>query len=215
MFTGTAIGQIIAAGFILITIGASAGGAMDWQERVEAEGQNEYVDGEIIVKFSKPVSDGLREHLAAGGTIYGLRLSASLDNLTSRYEVTSIKPVIENFYVERQRIEALVARNEADLTYNERRMVRRLKRAPKGVEVPDLGRIYTIDLEPGQSAPDAAAEYNRDADVEYAELNFIVYADSTEPDDPNYPVQWALANTGQDYPAGGGQGCRRERPIAI
>ena len=112
-------------------------------------------------------------------------------------------PILDNFYVEMQRMASILEADVRFLTPNERHLVRRLKRAPKGVEVPDLGTIYKIDLGPGQSAPDAAAEYSLDGDVEYAELNYILYIDATEPNDTNYPVQWALANIGQDYPASG------------
>jgi subtilisin family serine protease len=38
--------------------------------------------------------------------------------------------------------------------------------------------------------------------VEYAELNYIVSIDLT-PNDPLYPVQWPLHNTGQMYPESG------------
>ncbi|MHC4675157.1 MAG: S8 family serine peptidase [Planctomycetota bacterium] len=47
-----------------------------------------------------------------------------------------------------------------------------------------------------------AAAYNNDVDVEYAELNYIISIDS-EPNDPLYPIQWALNNTGQMYPESG------------
>jgi len=176
---------------------------VDCPDCPDAQREDEYVAGEIIVKFSEGVSDGLREQLARGATVDTLRLSASLDRLTVKYRATKIQPVFENFYAERQRIENLLVQDARFLTPSERHLVRRLKRAPDGVEVPDLGRIYAIDLGLGQSAPDAAAEYSLDADVEYAELNYMLYPDATEPNDANYPVQWALANIGQDYPASG------------
>jgi len=114
---------------------------------------------------------------------------------------------------------ALLEKDEALLTGRERHLVQRLKRAPKGAKVPDLGRIYTIELKPGQSAPLAAVAYNRDTDVEYAELNYAIYL-FAEPNDPNYPKQWALNNEGQDYPIPGGstesgtEGCDVNAPEA-
>ncbi|MHC4500935.1 MAG: S8 family serine peptidase, partial [Planctomycetota bacterium] len=58
---------------------------------------------------------------------------------------------------------------------------------------------------PGGSAARAAAEYNKDPDVEYAELNYVVSILVTEPNDPNYyPEQWALHNDGSPHPIPGG-----------
>jgi hypothetical protein len=90
------------------------------------------------------------------------------------------------------------------LTSRERRILRRLRRAPKGVPVPDLGGIYKIqlDLAPGQSLQEAVEAYQSDPGVEYAELNYVVSIDAAS-NDPLFPVQWPLENTGQMYPESG------------
>ncbi len=162
-----------------------------------------YKPGEIIVKFKKGAAEILEEQLSKGETPGELKLSTSLDDLSRRYKVKKIKPLIKGFKAERQRIRGLLEKDKASLTKREEHLVRRLKRAPKGAKVPELDRIYKIELEEGQSAEQAVAEYKKNPDVEYAELNYIVYA-ATSPNDPYYNVQWALNNTGQPYPISGG-----------
>jgi subtilisin family serine protease len=163
----------------------------------------EYKPGEIVVKFKQGASETLEKQLSKGKAIGTLKVSASLDELSRRYKAKKIEPLIKGFKAERQQISILLKKDEASLTKREQHLLRRLNRAPKGAKVPELDRIYRIELEEGQSAEQAAAEYKRNPDVEYAELNYIVYA-TTTPDDPYYSVQWALNNTGQPYPVSGG-----------
>jgi len=161
-----------------------------------------YKEGEIIVKFKESAANKLE-----AAAVEKPSLSASLDALNNKHKVKKIEPVIKNFKTERERISNLQEKNESALTASEKHLLRRLKRAPKDAKVPDLGRIYKITLGEGLSAAKAAAEYRKNADVEYAELNYIVQTCAT-PNDPNYsPEQWALNNTGQSYPTpGGGSG---------
>jgi hypothetical protein len=171
----------------------------------DAAAQPRYKEGELIVKFKKSAADSLEMQLGEGRTPDQLKVSASLDELGRKYKVKKIGPVIKNFKGKRKRIENLKKKDRNSLTKKERHLLRRLKRAPKGMKVPDLGRIYKIELAPGQSAPLAMAEYWQDPDVEYAQLNYMVSLDVTEPNDPNYqPEQWALNNDACDYPIPGG-----------
>jgi subtilisin family serine protease len=163
-------------------------------------GQPGYKEGELIVKFRKSAADSLESQLGQGKAPGQLMVSASLDELGRKYKVKKVAPVIKNFEAKRQRLENLKVKDKSKLTKQEKHVLRRLKRAPAGAKVPDLGRIYVIELEPGQSAPAAVAQYQTDPDVEYAELNYMVSVSSTEPNDPCYGVQWALASTGQAYP---------------
>ncbi|MHC4619322.1 MAG: hypothetical protein ACYTEQ_16375, partial [Planctomycetota bacterium] len=160
-----------------------------------------HVPNEIIIKFRETAADKVERELQLGKSARELRLSEKLDQLSARYRVKAIKPVFENFKKNRQRLQTLLHKDKALLTKKEKHIRRRLNRAPKGAAVPDLDRIYRIqlDLGPGRSLQEAVNAYNRDADVEYAELNHIVSACKT-PCDSLYPVQWALNNTGQDYP---------------
>ncbi len=163
----------------------------------------EYKPGEIIVKFKQGAAETLEKQLSKGKAMGTLKVSASLDELSRRYKAKKIEPLIKGFKAERQQISRLLKKDKASLTKREQNLLRRLNRAPKGAKVPELDRIYRIKLEEGQSAEQVVAEYKRNPDVEYAELNYIVYA-TTTPDDPYYSVQWALNNTGQPYPINGG-----------
>ena len=166
--------------------------------------QPSYKDGEVIVKFKEAVADSLEKQSGKGKAVGTIKLSPSLEKINRKYKVSKIKPIIKNFKAKRQRMKDLVKKDKATLTKREKHLLRRQKRAPKGAKVPDLGRIYKIELGSGQSAPQAVAEYKRDPDVEYAELNYIVSICAT-PNDPNYyPEQWALHNDGSDYPVPGG-----------
>ena len=189
------ISGVIAAAFLFFT---SATFSIDDKVRVPA-----YKPGEIIVKFKQGAAETLEKQLSKGETVGALKVSSSLDELRWRHRVKKITPLIKGFRAERQRMSGLLKKDKASLTKRERRLVRRLERAPKGARVPDLDRIYKIELEEGQSAEQAVAEYKLNPDVEYAELNYIVHIADT-PDDPYYNLQWALNNTGQSYPVGGG-----------
>jgi predicted outer membrane repeat protein len=70
---------------------------------------------------------------------------------------------------------------------------------------PDLDNIYRlkVTLPPNQSLDDIIALLQADAAVEYAERNQRVFL-HTAPNDPYYPQQWALRNTGQAFPIPGG-----------
>ena len=165
-----------------------------------------YEPNEIIVKFHATIADAVREHLEFDTLAHGLRLSTELDELNTRYQAKRIKPLFKNFQLNRQRVNNLQKKKKSLLTKPEKRILKRLSRAPKGAKVPGLDRIYKIEfeLEDGQSLEDVVADYNNDPGVEYAELNYIVSVCGV-PDDSYYPVQWSLNNIGQDYPISGGQ----------
>ncbi len=164
----------------------------------------EYVPNEIIVKFKTSLTDTLETQLGKGLPPDKLKLSASLDRLNNKYRLSSANAIFKNFRKNRQHIKALREKNKTLLTRAERRILRRLARAPKNIQVPELGGIYKIKVAPGpgESLEEIAAAYANDPQVEYAELNYIV-STFREPNDPNYPVQWALNNTGQMYPESG------------
>jgi subtilisin family serine protease len=160
-----------------------------------------HVSNEILVKFRGTVAGPFEEQLSPGGPVKELGLSRGLGELNTRYKVRKIEPVFKNFGKNRQRLKALLKKDKAGLTKKERHVLERLSRAPKNARVPELGRIYKIqvELEPGQSLEEAVNAFNSDPNVEYAEMNYIVSTCKT-PCDNLYPVQWALNNTGQDYP---------------
>ena len=168
--------------------------------RAPRPGKPRYVEGELIVKFKEVAANSIEEQLGQSKGAKELRLTSSLDELTGKHRVQKFEPVVKDFKAKRQRIKDLLKKDRKKLTKREKHLLRRLKRAPRGAKVPDLGRIYKIELEEGESAVRAVSEYNKDPDVEYAQLNYIMSAYAS-PNDPNYsPEQWALNNTGQSYP---------------
>ena len=59
-----------------------------------------------------------------------------------------------------------------------------------------LINVYQLRLPPGMGVPMAIDFYSQQPEVEYAEPNYIVYADAT-PNDPMFGSLWGLHNTGQ------------------
>ncbi|MHC4572693.1 MAG: S8 family serine peptidase [Planctomycetota bacterium] len=160
-----------------------------------------YKPGEIIVKFKQAVAERLEQQLTEGRLVEDLELSPSLQKLSRKHKVKTIRPVFKDFKGKRQRMKVILKKDKALLSGKEKRLLRRLKRAPVGAKVPDLGRLHIIELEEGRPAARAMAAYSQNADVEYAELNYVVSILSTEPNDPNFfPEQWALCNDGNDHP---------------
>ncbi|MHC4159165.1 MAG: S8 family serine peptidase [Planctomycetota bacterium] len=160
-----------------------------------------YVPNEIIVKFHQNVTDSIEEQLHLKATDNRLTLSQDLDQLNTKYTVKEIKPLFKNFRQKRRQLKELQANNKTFLTKKEKRILSRLSRAPKDAKVPELDRIYKLklDLDENQTIHEAVAAYNNSPHVEYAELNYIVSI-YLSPDDPHYPIQWSLNNTGQYYP---------------
>ncbi len=166
--------------------------------------QADYVENQIIVKFRRTVTDTLETKLTDGVSANDLKLSRSLDNLNKKYRLRKARPLFKNFRKNRQYLNALQKKDKALLSKKENRILRRLKRAPKDAKVPELDRIYTleVELEPGQSIENVVAAYKNDPGVDYVSLNYVFSIDG-EPNDPLYPEQWPLNNTGQIYPESG------------
>jgi hypothetical protein len=141
-----------------------------------------HVPNEIIVKFREaadPPSAGI-PRLRSGQVL--------------NFRPRRIKPLLEDF----QQFESLQKKNAALLTPREKRILARLKRSAQDARVPDLGRIYRIELDPpdgrridrkpGQSIPEplmasgsieeVLQAYRSDPNVEYAELNYVVSVSS-------------------------------------
>jgi subtilisin family serine protease len=165
--------------------------------------QNRAVN-EIIVKFKDPAARALEEEIPAASDSAHFGLSSCLDDLNKRFQLTTIKPLFRGFKANRERLRTLSNKKEGDLSEREKRLLQRLRRAPKQAAVPALDRIYKLrfNLEHNKSLEDVLAAYNSDPRVEYAELDYIVSIHDA-PNDPLYPVQWPLENTGQIYPESG------------
>jgi len=156
-----------------------------------------YVPNEIIVKFRE----------AAGPPSAGIPQLRSGQVLSFRPR--RIKPLLEDFQQKQQQFKSLQQKKVGLLTGKEKRILARLKRTAQDARVPDLGRIYRIELDlpdgqridhrPGQSIQEVLQAYRSDPNVEYAELNYIVSVSSAapassprEPNDPFYSAQWSL-----------------------
>jgi len=163
-----------------------------------------HVPDEIIVKFRRNVADSLEKAISESTTGSNPGLPDSLQGLNRKYRIRDAQILFKNFRKNREEKNALLKKDKALLNDEEKRILARLKRAPKGARIPELDRIYKlgIKLEAGQSIQGAVAAYNNSPDVEYAELNYIFSIDQM-PDDPLYPLQWSLNNTGQMYPESG------------
>lgn len=163
-----------------------------------------HVPNEIIVKFRPKAAASIEKALADSTTNDNLGLPDSLEGLDQRYRIDDAQVLFKNFRKQREKKKALLKKNEALLNGEEKRILARLKRAPKGARIPELDRIYKLRVKPekGQSLQEILAAFNGNPDVEYAELNYIVSVYST-PNDPLYPIQWPLHNTGQIYPESG------------
>ncbi|MHC4620243.1 MAG: S8 family serine peptidase, partial [Planctomycetota bacterium] len=163
-----------------------------------------YVPNRILIKFRPHVAHAIEQQLNVNTAPARFTLSPELDRLNAKYKTKQIKPLFKDFKKNRQSLNAVLKKDKALLTEKEIRILARLRRAPAHAEVPDLERIYRIELalEPGQLLEDAVAAYNHNPDVEYAEPDYILSVNLT-PSDPLYPLQWPLNNTGQMYPASG------------
>jgi parallel beta-helix repeat protein/predicted outer membrane repeat protein len=152
-----------------------------------------YVPDEIIVKFQDTVARSVEKQLEQKRQARQLTLSRDLDGLNARYRAGRIEPVLKDFRQKDRDLRSLSRQDKMRLTQKQKRILRRLSRAPKGAKAADLGRIYRIKFEAGhgRSLQEIAEQYQRNPDVEYAELNYIVSVASI-PDDPLYSRQWAL-----------------------
>ena len=59
------------------------------------------------------------------------------------------------------------------------------------------GKTMVHIRQPGKTTEDILAELLNDPSVESASPNYILRASETVPDDPNFPLQWGLSNTGR------------------
>jgi parallel beta-helix repeat protein len=192
--------------FILVTSAPTFAGSIIYvnTDAKHSENHQDYAPEEIIIKFRDPTVRTLGENTFDDPDVAKLDLSVSMGKLNKKFRLSGVKRLFKNFKAKKERIKALLKKDKALLTKREKHILQRLKRAPEKATVPALDRIYKLqfDLEPDESIQDVLDAYNNDPGVEYAELNYIVTIDST-PNDPYFPLQWSLHNTGQMYPESG------------
>ncbi len=163
-----------------------------------------YVPNELLVKFREPAANRLKSELLKGTQPDQVRLSRSFEQKKNSLRVKRIKRLFPEFERNCRRLEASQRRQAGRLSILQQRKLQRLKRAKSQAKAVNLDRIYKleVELENSQSLEDLLAEYNEDPDIEYAELNYIVSI-NVVPNDPLFPLQWSLNNTGQMYPESG------------
>jgi hypothetical protein len=76
-----------------------------------------------------------------------------------------------------------------------------------------IGRLQVVSVPPGQTVEGLIAKYQKSGLVEFAEPDYLVYADATTPNDPYYTngLLWGLNNYGQN---GGTSGADIDAPDA-
>ncbi len=153
-----------------------------------------YVSDEIIVKFRRPLADTIQAQTGKDVSSGSLNLPQDIEQLNTKYKVKRIEPLFKNFRQKNRQFRMLQQKSGALPAQRENHILQRLKRVPKGTSVPELDRIYKVqvDLEQGQSLQDVVEAYRHNPDVEYAELNYIVSLNLI-PDDPLYSLQWSLS----------------------
>ncbi|MDP3789057.1 MAG: S8 family peptidase, partial [Candidatus Omnitrophota bacterium] len=72
---------------------------------------------------------------------------------------------------------------------------------PKNYRLQDVYILKGVDTE-SKTIKEICEDLKNDPNIEYAEPNYIVSICLT-PNDPLYPIQWPLSNTGQAYPESG------------
>ncbi len=163
-----------------------------------------YAPDEIIVKFKGPAADMLTQQTKAGRSIGQAKLSDELNALNADFGLKRIGRLCPDSNRGRRAGKLPKTQSDSPLAAQKHR-TRQAPPRSAGERPIELGRLYKLelDLKGGKSVHDAVAAYSKCVDVEYAELNYT-FSIYTEPNDPLYPLQWALNNTGQMYPASGG-----------
>lgn len=133
-----------------------------------------YVADEFIVKFHPSVAQKVLLAMDEGRTTTNV---PTIDAMNAKYGVLKIERVFK--FLDSPKANLQLA-EEIGIT-----------------------RTYLLSVPEGTKIEEAVAAYESLAEVEYAEPNFIDHVDFV-PDDPTYPSQWGLNNTGQAIPVGGG-----------
>jgi predicted outer membrane repeat protein len=175
-----------------------------WQDRASYRrytgNQGSCVPNEIIVKYKPQAAYAAANAQASSSKTAMQAPPTALSMLNQKYKARNITPLAKDSKAKQAPITQPLAKGQAGLTTQERRLLRRLQRADMNVKAPVIESIYKLTVEPeaGESLADVAAAYNACSEVEYAELNYIVSISGSS-DDPLFDQQWALHNTGQNY----------------
>lgn len=111
--------------------------------------------------------------------------------------LSQTKPSDQNVGTDRQAFAPgrIIVKVEEEAPANAVESLNRRNDARTEEKVPH-SRVSVIDLPRDLSVDEAVERYENSPDIQYAEPDYLLYPDTT-PDDPRYPEQWALNNTGQ------------------
>jgi subtilisin family serine protease len=127
-----------------------------------------------------------------------------IETLNKKYNAKEVTQLFKDFAFNQLQLQELSNTGKSLQTQKDKRIIRRLNRAPKGYKVPELNGYYKIAFNPDKMIPiqNILEEYKGCEAIESVELNHIVSC-HYEPNDPYYRYQWPLRNIGQDYPVSG------------
>ncbi|MHC4278801.1 MAG: S8 family serine peptidase [Planctomycetota bacterium] len=161
-----------------------------------------YLPNEIIIKI-KGVNKNHIDHKSSGSWSYNSsdRLPPEIETLNKKHGAKEVRRLFKDFSSNRKKLQELRSKSRSLQTKKEKRIIRRLKRAPKGFNVPDLNGFYKIAFNQDKMMPiqDILEDYKQCQAIEHVELNYIV-SYHYEPNDSYYKHQWSLRNIGQNYP---------------
>lgn len=170
------------------------------QQHLHTPATAKYVPNQILVKFRAQPKQSSRDPINENPV--DATIADSLKRINHHLQVRKIHQVFREFTEQKKQMEILGNKNPSQLTNQEKRLLQRSRRAPTGIHVPALDRIYLVELEEWQDSRAALEAYQQDPAVEYAEYNYILY-ENVIPTDSHFPIQWPLNNTGQLYPESG------------
>jgi subtilisin family serine protease len=158
----------------------------------------------ILVKFDAPTADKIEQQLKNGNQAGSqAKRSDSFDAWCAKYKVSGMRRILRGSAGDgRDAVQRMQKISSKKLTGKEQKVFSRLDRVRGDNVIPQPGRTYRIDLEigEGQTLKEAAEELACQGGVESAQINRTYQLHA--PNDPLYPLQWALENTGQIYPPG-------------
>ena len=158
----------------------------------------EYAPNQLLVKFREEPAVRMEEGISGGQAAEAIPVGGSLQQLNQRFRVRKVEELFPGFIDRQRQISLLEQRNPEQLNEREKRLVQRRQRARTGIVTSSLDRIYLLEMEEGQDIKAALAAYRADPQVEFAELNYLVYEHAT-PNDPYYSIQWPLRNTARPW----------------
>ena len=177
---------------------------------IPTEDAPKYAPGEVIIKFKAPngkLLDDLKDKSQKKEDLtLDYKSIKDIKDIPDKVKTllkddTTLEPVFKGLH-RKMRIHKKTEEQLNKETFDNLAKKRNLKsKEPKNYHLSDVYILRKIDTK-GKLIEELCEELQNDPSVEYAQPNYIVSIDLT-PNDPLYPIQWPLNNTGQVYPASG------------